>query len=137
IATWESWRTDSLVVRGSPQQSVPTVGAAVPGFAVSFAPLAATIDSMSDVPNPRPISQASLENGRRYYQLNCADCHGDQGNGVGSIVRFGFPPIPLNGPAAIARSDGYIFGMIRNGRNLMPSYNRIEESDRWDIVNYV
>jgi len=27
--------------------------------------------------------------------------------------------------------------MIRNGRGLMPSYNRIEEPDRWDIVNYL
>jgi hypothetical protein len=27
--------------------------------------------------------------------------------------------------------------MIRNGRGLMPSYNRIEEVERWDIVNYV
>jgi hypothetical protein len=36
-----------------------------------------------------------------------------------------------------ARTDGYIFGMIRNGRGLMPPYNRIEEMDRWDVVNYV
>ena len=35
------------------------------------------------------------------------------------------------------RTDGYIFGMIRNGRGLMPPYNRIEEMDRWDVVNYV
>jgi hypothetical protein len=27
--------------------------------------------------------------------------------------------------------------MIRNGRGAMPPYNRIEESDRWDVVNYV
>jgi len=27
--------------------------------------------------------------------------------------------------------------MIRNGRGLMPPYNRIEEMDRWDVVNYV
>ena len=36
-----------------------------------------------------------------------------------------------------ARTDGYIFGMIRNGRGLMPPYNRIEEMDRWDVVNYL
>ncbi|MGI9090477.1 MAG: c-type cytochrome, partial [Gemmatimonadaceae bacterium] len=35
------------------------------------------------------------------------------------------------------RTDGYIFGMIRNGRGAMPTYNRIEEMDRWDVVNYV
>ena len=26
---------------------------------------------------------------------------------------------------------------MRNGRGLMPSYDRIEELDRWDVVNYV
>ena len=39
--------------------------------------------------------------------------------------------------AAKARTDGYIFGMIRNGRGLMPPYNRIEERDRWDLINYL
>ena len=27
--------------------------------------------------------------------------------------------------------------MIRNGRGAMPTYNRIEEMDRWDVVNYL
>jgi hypothetical protein len=55
------------------------------------------------------------------------------------VLKYGlFPPsIGAGSPAATKWSDGYIFGIIRNGRNLMPSYNRIEEPDRWDIVNYV
>jgi hypothetical protein len=49
-----------------------------------------------------------------------------------------FPPA-IGGAAnpSAGYTDGYIFGIIRNGRGLMPTYNRIEESDRWDIVNYV
>jgi hypothetical protein len=47
-----------------------------------------------------------------------------------------FPP-PLMGASAESKSDGYIWGIIRNGRGAMPSYNRIEELDRWDVVNYV
>ena len=27
--------------------------------------------------------------------------------------------------------------MLRNGRGIMPSANRIEEAERWDVVNYV
>jgi hypothetical protein len=46
-------------------------------------------------------------------------------------------PIGAGSNAANNLSDGYIFGMIRNGRGLMPSYNRIEEAERWDIVNYL
>jgi hypothetical protein len=47
-----------------------------------------------------------------------------------------FPP-PLIGASAESRSDGYIWGIMRNGRGAMPSYNRIEELDRWDVVNYI
>jgi len=38
----------------------------------------------------------------------------------------------------IARSDGYLYGMIRVGRALMPAYgHQIGHYDRWHIVNYV
>ena len=47
------------------------------------------------------------------------------------------PGINLITDVTKARTDGYIFGIIRNGRGLMPPYNRIEEPDRWDVVNYL
>jgi len=135
---WQS-PNDSIPMRGNPQNSVPIYGSAAPGYAVSRASFPATIDSMAAIPNPVSADARSLLNGRKYYSINCAVCHGDAGKGDGPIVAKGFPPIPLVGPASPApgRTDGYIWGMIRNGRGLMPSYNRIEELDRWDVVNYV
>jgi hypothetical protein len=36
------------------------------------------------------------------------------------------------------RTDGYIYGMIRVGRGLMPPYgHQVAHFDRWNIVNYV
>jgi mono/diheme cytochrome c family protein len=137
VVTWESWRTDTLGVRGQPQGSVPTDGTAVPAWMVSYSPTAATIDSMAGIQNPVPVSEASLANGRKHFQINCAVCHGSNGDGQTPNGRLGIIPIPLTGDLTRARTDGYIFGMIRNGRNTMPSYNRIEELDRWDVVNYV
>ena len=137
VVTWESWRPDSLGVRGSPQGSVPLDGSAVPAWMVSYSPTIATLDSMSGIQNPVPITEASLANGRKYFQINCAVCHGSNADGQTPNGRFGIIPIPLLGEITKARTDGYIFGMIRNGRNTMPSYNRIEERDRWDVVNYV
>lgn len=137
VVTWESWRADSLAVRGAPQGSVPTDGSAVPAYMVSYAALPATIDSMSGISNPVPITAASLANGRMQFQINCAVCHGPNADGQTPNGRYGLIPIPLTGDLTKARSDGYIFGMIRNGRVSMPSYNRIEERDRWDIVNYI
>jgi mono/diheme cytochrome c family protein len=135
---WES-PSDSIPMRGNPQFSVPIYGSAAPGYAVSRSNLPTTIDSMASIPNPIPADARSLRNGRKYFTINCAVCHGFEGKGDGPIVAKGFPGIPIAGPASPtpARTDGYIWGMIRNGRGLMPSYNRIEELDRWDVVNYV
>lgn len=138
VVTWESWQPESLAVRGSPQGSVPYGGTQVAAFTVSYSNMPATIDSMSGLANPIAVDEASLARGRMLYQINCAICHGDNGNGAGTAVRYGFPlPIPLISESAKGRTDGYIFGMIRNGRGVMPPYNRIEETDRWDVVNYV
>lgn len=135
IVTWEA--LDSAGVRGNPQTSVPITGTAVPGFAVSYGMLPATIDSMANIPNPVPADAASIANGRKYYTINCAVCHGMTGQGDGTATRYGVFPFPLVGARPQGLSDGYIFGMIRNGRGNMPPYNRIEERDRWDVVNYV
>lgn len=136
VATWES---DSLLkVRGAPQGSVPTTGTAVAAFQVSYLPAPGTLDSIAAlVSNPTPVTEASLANGRLYYQINCAVCHGTAGAGDGTAVKYGMIPMPIVTDLTKTRSDGYLFAIIRNGRGAMPTYNRIEESDRWDIVNYV
>ena len=135
VVTWEP--LDSAGVRGNPQSSVPINGSVAPGFAVSYSNNPATIDSMAGLQNPVAPDSASLANGRKYYAINCAVCHGVAGAGDGTATKYGIFPFPLATGPARGRTDGYIFGMIRNGRNNMPSYNRIEERDRWDVVNYV
>jgi len=136
IDPWESV-ADTIPPRGNPQSSVPVYGTAAPGYEYGRAPAIATIDSMSGIQNPVPADQRSLNNGRINFQINCAVCHGPLGQGNGPATRFGMAGINLTGDVTKNRTDGYILGMIRNGRGLMPTYNRIEEPDRWDIVNYV
>ena len=129
---------DSLLpYPGNPTSSVPVNGSRVPGYAVSYQALPATVDSMSGLQNPTPPSEASLLNGRKYFAINCAVCHGDRGAGDGPATKFGMPGINLLTPVTQNRTDGYIWGMIRNGRGLMPTYDRIEDLDRWDVVNYL
>src|ERR1700716_4235729 len=136
---WES-TSDKTPARGNPQNSVSIYGSAAPGYAVGRAPPIGALDSMAGIANPVPADARSLHNGRMYYQINCAVCHGEAGKGDGPVTKLKppqlFPP-PLVGASAEGRSDGYIWGIMRNGRGAMPSYNRIEEPDRWDVVNYV
>ena len=95
--------------------------------------------------NPRPMSLASLENGRTLFNRYCATCHGAGGLGDGPVSLMSKQRGPfagvmaIAGPASVAktRSDGHIYSTIRYGRRRMPSYHRIPSEDRWDIVNYI
>ncbi|MCC7053454.1 MAG: cytochrome c [Gemmatimonadaceae bacterium] len=143
IQPWDSV-ADTIAPRGQPVNSVPVTGAQTPGYTISYAAFPAVLDSFNVVVNPRnaaSLSKAELDssinNGHRYYQQNCATCHGDTGVGNGPVTKYGMPGISLLTDMTKARTDGYIYGMMRNGRGVMPSYNRIEEPDRWDVVNYV
>jgi mono/diheme cytochrome c family protein len=137
VSTWEQVGDTTVASRTNPLLSVPTTGMMVPGYQVSYAPLPAVVDSMSTLANPVAADARSLQRGHRHYQINCAVCHGNTGLGDGPASRYGMPGINIVTEITRARSDGYIWGMIRNGRGLMPNYNRIAELDRWDVVNYV
>ena len=150
IEPWESYAlSDTLGVvdtaaaaripfRGQPVFSVPVTGRVAPALAVSYFPAPPQLDSLAAIlTNPTAPDSASLERGRKHYQINCAVCHGLDGNGRGPATYYGMPAIGIAGPSTQAYADGYIFGIIRNGRGLMPTYNRIEEMERWDVVNYV
>ncbi|MGH7336751.1 MAG: c-type cytochrome, partial [Myxococcota bacterium] len=97
--------------------------------------------------NPRPMSLASLENGRTQYDRYCATCHGDRGLGDGPVSMTSKLRGPLGGVFALAGpqsmvkllnlTDGRIYSTIRYGRRRMAAYSRIVSDDRWDIVNYL
>jgi mono/diheme cytochrome c family protein len=136
----DPWDTanDTTPFHGNPQSSVDIYGSAAPGFEYAREPLPQNITAMASIPNPTPADSASISRGRVMFQINCAVCHGPLGMGNGPVSRYGLPAPSIGaGSPAAGYTDGYIFGMIRNGRGLMPTYNRIEEHDRWDIVNYL
>ncbi|MDQ8154378.1 MAG: cytochrome c [Gemmatimonadota bacterium] len=140
IGVWQVFKADSAETapfRGNPAASVSTNGTMMPSWVVSYGQLPNVIDSMATLANPVAADSASLKRGRVYYQINCAVCHGHAGKGDGTATKLGMVPMPLVSDRAKNFTDGYIWGMIRNGRGLMPSYNRIEEMDRWDVVNYI
>jgi mono/diheme cytochrome c family protein len=84
---------------------------------------------------------AALRVGQLMYERHCQVCHGPQGLGDGPIIapnKFAFPPPSFSAEPALSRSDGYIYGVIRAGRGLMPAYGaRMSRLERWAVVNYV
>lgn len=92
--------------------------------------------------NPVAATPAAVERGQILYTQFCIMCHGATGEGDGPVVgenRFpvGFPTMNLTRADAMALSDGYIFGIIGNGRGLMPSYRRVPADERWYLVHYI
>jgi mono/diheme cytochrome c family protein len=138
VDPWES-PADTIAPRANPQMSVPIYGTAAPGFAYGRAQTIGAVDSMSAIANPVPADERSLRNGGQQYSINCLVCHGPAGMGDGPVTKFRLPVLPIGAgtKAATQMRDGAIFGIIRNGRGLMPPYNRIEERDRWDLINYL
>jgi len=127
VDPWES-AADTIPPRGNPQGSVPIYGSAAPGFQYDRIGTPQALTAMAAIPNPTPADTASVRRGRIQFQINCAVCHGPAGMGNGPVVKYGMFPPAIGGAAnpAAGYTDGYLFGVIRNGKGLMPPYNRIE-----------
>jgi mono/diheme cytochrome c family protein len=91
--------------------------------------------------NPLTGSPEDVERGRVLFHQFCIVCHGESGVGDGPVVGPNrLPPLPtlnLQSERAVGLSDGYIYGMIANGRGVMPSYRRVPHEDRWYLVEFV
>ncbi len=95
--------------------------------------------------NPFAADSAFDALGQQMYERHCAVCHGSAGLGDGPIVQTDpaeqkYPPLAPNLvlPQTVARSDGYLYGLVWVGRGLMPAYGgRTTHRERWAIVNYV
>lgn len=96
------------------------------------------VDSLT---NPVPATPESLARGEELYERVCVVCHGPDGNGANAYIISLHPALlaqDLRSELSMGRSDGYIYGMIRVGRTLMPPYgHQISHYDRWHIVNYI
>lgn len=89
--------------------------------------------------NPLPMSREVLYRGKNRYNTYCIVCHGQYGEGDGSIVpKFPRPP-SLQSDKVRNWSDGRIFHVISQGQNLMPSYapQMADENDRWAVAHYI
>jgi mono/diheme cytochrome c family protein len=93
---------------------------------------------LKNVVNPVPRTAASLERGQILFNTYCIVCHGPAGHSDGTIVPKFVPPPDFTQETSRARSDGYIYAMIKQARGIMPRYgDKIRGEDRWHVVNYV
>ena len=90
---------------------------------------------------PVEVSYEAMKEGQAIFNIYCAICHGDSGNGKGVVAdeRYGYNTIISLLQSRIAdQSDGEIFNTITHGKNTMGPYgSKIRVEDRWKVVMYV
>ena len=91
--------------------------------------------------NPVPSSPESLARGQLLYDRYCTVCHGPTGVSAEAPILEKYPVMAafnLATGASRVQTEGYLYGVIRVGRGIMPPYgDRIAHYDRWHVVNYV
>lgn len=91
-------------------------------------------------PNPVKFTPESITRAKKWWTLDCAMCHGKDGNGKGETATdMKLTLADFTDPATLKdRTDGEVFYIIKNGHNDMPPEGpRVKTEENWDLVNYV
>jgi mono/diheme cytochrome c family protein len=97
-------------------------------------------DAAAVLPNPVPMSAASVARGEELYAITCLVCHGAEGLGDGPVgLKFDTKaPVDLNEDYTQDQADGSLFFTLTRGRALMPFYrDALNVEERWHVINYV
>lgn len=90
--------------------------------------------------NPVPLTDAVLAEGKELFRINCQHCHGEKGDGKGTIKVKGDPfPVPSYfDETRLALKEGHMFFSITYGKNLMgPHASLLTQEERWKVVHYI
>lgn len=89
--------------------------------------------------NPLPYDDKVGADGKELYGMFCVHCHGNTGQGDGSLVQNDkFPPLPVKFAAGLDISEGKMFHSITYGKGLMGAHaSQLNQEERWKLVHYI
>lgn len=90
--------------------------------------------------NPVKSTPESLAHAKKWWGLDCAMCHGKDGDGKGDTAKdMKLTMMDFTNPTTLKdRTDGELFYIITKGHNDMPAEGpRVKTEEAWDLVNYV
>lgn len=91
--------------------------------------------------NPLTETERNLERGKEVYNIFCLHCHGEKGDGKGSLHTSGkyiYPPANLINNKMEEKPDGEIYHSVTVGYGLMGAHgSQILPDDRWKLIMYI
>ena len=93
----------------------------------------------SELKNQLAVTDKNLEEGKELYEIYCALCHGNKGDGKGILVeREKFLGIPSYADPGRTINEGSTYHVMMYGLNSMGSHaSQTNEKERWQIVMHV
>ncbi|KUF41941.1 cytochrome c [Myroides marinus] len=87
--------------------------------------------------SPLSAEEKDLEKGKALYTIYCSVCHGDAGDGKGTLVKKEkFLGVPNYKEREL--TEGGIYHVITYGLNAMGSHaNQLTQHERWLVTDYV
>ena len=97
------------------------------------------VDGLPATEFPFAITRTELDRGQNRFNVFCAPCHSQVGDGRGMVVQRGHrQPPSFHIDRLRDAPPGYMFDVITSGFGAMPDYRmQIKAEDRWAIVAYV
>jgi len=88
---------------------------------------------------PFPVTPEVMARGQQRFNIYCAPCHSELGDGNGMIVQRGYKRPPSYHIERLRRAPiGYFFDVMTNGFGAMPDYaEQVPPADRWAIAAYI
>ncbi len=131
----QSWHAQEPPRPNAPENAVPITGGAVPNY---------TMEEATGLTNPLQSNAQSQALGSQLFAVNCAVCHGPNGDGTGRVAGY-FRAANAPAPADLrredikARTDGELFWIITNGfGEYMPPFgDLITPEQRWALVVHI
>ena len=91
--------------------------------------------------NPVELTTVNLDRGKVQYNIYCAQCHGEKGDGQGRLYtskKYTYPPGNLLSEKMMANPDADIYHVITVGWGIMGEHgSMINPEDRWKIAMYI
>ncbi len=89
-------------------------------------------DSAKSLRNPFDGNKDAIAAGRKLFRQHCAECHGQEGYGIGRAAN-------LHSEEFQKAPPGVLFWAVRNGRlrQGMPSWSGLPDAQIWQLVTYL